>query len=35
MQPAGSVRELLIADAAVVTGSAYWKCAACGATAVA
>jgi hypothetical protein len=33
MQPAGSARELLIADTTVVAGSAYWECPACGMTA--
>lgn len=33
MQPAGSARELLVADRTIVTGSAYWECAACGMTA--
>lgn len=35
MQPAGSARELLIGDRAVVAGLAYWECAACGMTAIA
>ena len=34
MQPAGSARELLVADVTVVTGSAYWECPACGLTVV-
>jgi hypothetical protein len=35
MLPAGSARELLVADRTGVTGSAYWGCLACGMTAVA